>query len=80
MTGEKLLIGPVQPGLMVEHCSVSVDGRSVGLAASLGNSFVLYTTDERLQELDGIRFDSMEKLQATVSAAIRKASETGIAA
>ena len=80
MTGEKLLIGPVQPGLLVEHCSVSVDGQSVGLAASLGSSYIFYTTDERLQELDGIRFDSMKKLQTEVSAAFHEAQGPGIAA
>lgn len=80
MTGEKLLTGPVQPGLMVEHHSVLVDGRSVGLAVSLGSSFVFYTTDERLQELDGIRFDSMGKLRTAVKATIQKVPGTEIAA
>lgn len=80
MAIEKRRHSTAQSDLTVEHRRVQMDGRSVGLAASLGNSFLFYTTDDRLQDLDGLRFDSMKNLQAAVEAAIRESSEPGIAA
>ena len=80
MTGEKLPGTREQPGLTVEHCSVSVEGQVVGLAVSLGSSVVFYTTDQGLQDLDGVRFDSLESLRTTVMAAVREAQRREIAA
>lgn len=80
MTGQKRRLGGVQPGLSVEYCDVDVDGQSVGVAVSLGSRFVFYTTDERLEDLDGIRFESMQVLRETVLAAVRADPEPTLAA
>lgn len=69
-----------QPGLVVDHRTVRIDGQSVGLALSLVNSFVFFTTEDRLQELDGQHFRSMSELYAAVKATLRATVEPGIAA
>ena len=68
----------LDPG--IEHCDVRVDGKSVGLAISLGSRVLFYTTDERLQALDGQRFDDLDDLYNAVTAAISKAMVPEIAA
>lgn len=68
----------LDPG--IQHCDVRVDGKSVGLAISLGSRVLFYTTDERLQTLDGQRFNDLDDLHDTVTDTIRKAIVPEIAA
>ncbi len=80
MSGTRFRETQSQPSLLVDHRTVRIDGHSVGLAVSLANSFVFYTTDDHLQELDGQRFNSMADLYTAVKATIPDAVEAGIAA
>ena len=69
-----------QPSLLVEHKSVRIDGRLVGLAVSVGKSFIFYTTDDRLESLDGQRFVSIPALYAAAKAAYFDAGNPSVAA
>ncbi len=80
MRNEERGRSPAQPGLTIEHDSVLIDGKSCGLAVSLGSGFVLYTTDNRLQALDGRRFDAMTDLRLAIEGAIVESEKAGVAA
>ena len=69
-----------QPSLLVEHKGVRIDGRLVGLAVSVGKSFILYTTDDRLETLDGQRFAAMPALYAAAKAAYFESASPPVAA
>jgi len=69
-----------QPGLTIEHDQVLMDGKSYGLAVSLGSGYVLYTTEKSIQDLDGKRFESLGSLQLAVEHAIHEFEGPEIAA
>jgi hypothetical protein len=65
---------------LVEYHTVRIDDGGGGLAVSLGNSLLFYTTDKRFQRFDGQRFDSLDVLQATLRDAAAKAAGMTLAA
>lgn len=71
---------PLQHGLTVEHQDVLVDEHSVGLAVSIGSSFLFYTTDADLQPLDGQRFESMDDLRSAVAELLEDSTGPDLAA
>lgn len=69
-----------QASLNVDSRTVRIDGRAIGLSISLGHSFLFYTTDRHLQQLDGRRFDSEQDLYDEVRLAISEVSDPTMAA
>ncbi len=49
---------------------VCFDGEAVGLALGLGTGFLFYTTDRRLQALDGRAFADLSEIRAAIDAAL----------
>lgn len=69
-----------QASLNVDSRTVRIDGRAIGLSVSLGHSFLFYTTDRHLQQLDGRRFDSEQDLHDEVRVAVNEVCDPTLAA
>lgn len=69
-----------QASLNVHSQTVRIDGRTIGLSISLGHSFLFYTTDKHLQQLDGRRFDSEQDLYDEVRVAVNGVCDPTLAA